>query len=184
GDAHVEIDTKTFKVQLNGSPFPFPAPPAQQFVFDHAGMVLKSPDLPGSGSLPKGLEVLYNVPAPAAIVKPGDTWTADVNNPGVPGKKVTISLTYLGSRRLRGIDTARVQAKADIPVSDPPDSKTTMSATGSYDLDLSNGLPVAADYTVRNVALDTGGYTVGVLTVHFQRTPPGVPQGAGSAVKP
>src|SRR5262249_19773016 len=79
-------------------------------------------------------------------VKPGDSWTTEIDNPAVKGKKVTVKTTYVGGDKVDGAAAWKLKQTVD---ADTEGGK--MSADTTQIIDASNGQVISADQTIKGV---------------------------------
>jgi len=84
---------------------------------------------------------------PDRPVKPGDSWTTEVDNPQVKEKKVTIKTTFVGMDKAGGLDAWKV--KQALEADTGAGGKLTGEATAL--LDPANGQIIEADETIKGI---------------------------------
>ncbi len=89
---------------------------------------------------------------PDKPVKPGDSWTTDLDNPAVKDKKVTIKTTFVGADKVDGKDIWKVKQSMS---ADTDAGKMTSESTAT--LVASNGEIIQGDMDVKGVPTKIGG---------------------------
>lgn len=108
-DLALTLESEGGKVTVNGNATDLPAVPSTAVTLNRANRILTfTPESPDDGVLPRASQhlvaLIERVVLPDRPVKPGDSWTTEADHPGLPGKKVTITTTYIGEERRPGAD--------------------------------------------------------------------------------
>lgn len=90
---------------------------------------------------------------PDKPVKPGDSWTTEIDNPQVKGKKVTIKTTYVGADKVDTMATWKVKQTME---ADTDSGKMTAEITAM--LDPANGQIVQAEHMAKGVPGTMGAF--------------------------
>lgn len=83
---------------------------------------------------------------PDKAVKPGDSWTTELDNPAVKGKKVTVKTTYVGNDKVDGTAVWKIKQTVE---ADTEAGKMSTETTSL--LDASNGQLISAEQTMKGV---------------------------------
>ena len=86
-------------------------------------------------------------------VKAGDTWTVEVDNPAVKGKKVTFKGTFAGSEKLADSETWKLKQTAEA-ISDDKGAK--IAAETTYWLDPATGQTIKSESAVKGIPTQFG----------------------------
>lgn len=86
-------------------------------------------------------------------VKPGESWTTQMDDPLVKGKTITIKSTFVGIERVDGADAWRVKQTMDAPTQD---SGADMTTSVDALLDPSTGRLIKADEMYKSVPTTNG----------------------------
>lgn len=94
------------------------------------------------------LALVDNIILPDKPVKPGDSWTTEIDNPQVKGKKVTIKTTYVKTEKAGDAEVWKVKqtVEADTEVVD-----TKLKAEITATLDAASGQLIEAEHDVKGI---------------------------------
>lgn len=86
-------------------------------------------------------------------VKPGDTWTTEVDNPQVKGKKITIKTTFVGEEKADGVTVWRVKQSLE---ADTEVAGNMLKATTTALLDATTGQMIESEQNVKGLPTTNG----------------------------
>jgi hypothetical protein len=165
GDATLVSTAEHSSVKFNGQDLPDNS--ASHLVItdtvSRKGLLLKHETEnapPDPLQLDKLLAVLANMPVPDQPVKIGDSWKTELDNPGVPGKKISMTSTLVGKEKVAGIDTLKIKTQLALPTADNATDQDTIKLEGTYNMDPKEGRLVRADSSIAN--LHMGGATISI----------------------
>jgi hypothetical protein len=141
------------KVVANGSEEEIPASTPVTMTCDKSGKLLTfKPERPDNPYLSESTLFLIaltdRVIFPDKPVKPGDTWTTELDNPQVKGKKVVIKTTFVGEEKAGDVPVWKVKQTFEADV-EGGGAKMTSEAT--LLLDAANGDTVEEEQTMKNI---------------------------------
>jgi hypothetical protein len=152
-DVEIVMESEGGKFVANGADNEIPAGSPITVTRDKANKVLtfkpKVEDNPYLSSTTQHLLAYADhIVFPDKPVKPGDSWTTEIDNPQVKGKKVTIKTTYVSADKAEDVAVWKIKqtVEADTEVAD---SKLKAETTAT--LDAANGQLVEAEQTVKGV---------------------------------
>jgi hypothetical protein len=146
------------KYTADGNENDIPADPPVTVTLDKLNKILSfKPQTEGSGFFPtSSLHLLFAVDTivlPDKAVKPGDTWTTEIDNPAVKGKKVAIRTTFVGVEQTGGVPTWKLKQTLEA-ATDESGGKMTAETTAL--LDPVSGQVIQLDQTVKGVPAQMG----------------------------
>jgi hypothetical protein len=143
------------KVSFNGSDMETPAGGPTTLTMTKQGKVLSykpesdNPYL--SLSTLHLITLLEHIVYPEKAVKAGDSWTTEVDNPQVKGKKATIKTTYVGAEKADGVAAWKVKQTFK---ADTDSGEITAEVTAL--LDAANGQVIEAEQNVKGIPTQMG----------------------------
>ena len=158
GDATIVEKNEELEMTVNGNSVPNPAVGSiTTAVFSSNGLVLKRERSvavqEGSEILQKLDRILLAQPAPPMPVKIGETWTTDLDNPLLEGKKVTFTSKLTGKERIQGVEALAVEVQVDVPTKEGAEATDIVKLSGTYYLDPAQGRHLKLNYLVENLKL-------------------------------
>lgn len=140
GDIVLSTISESVEASVNGKPAPSGKPDNTPFisVLSRSGVLLKRKSKPNP--LTEQYETLQTVarsyPAPKKPVKVGESWETELDNPLLPGKKVTLISILTGVEKIKGADCLAIDVQASVPTPGENGEKEDIKVTGTYYLDL------------------------------------------------
>ena len=99
------------------------------------------------------LEMIDHIILPEKPVKPGDSWTTEVDNPAVKGKKVKIKTTYVKADKVEGVAAWKIKQTLEADTEGGGDKLTSETIAL---LDASNGQLIQAEDDVKAIPARMG----------------------------
>ncbi len=158
GDALVVETVESRSITVNGNAIP-DDPTTYTTIkrtFSKSGLVLKSAvenATPGSETLTQMSSMLGATPVPDKAVKIGDSWTTEIDNSVLPGKKSKLYSTAEAVEKVAGIDTIRIKVKLSFPIKADSAEADYVKVEGSYNIDPKTGKMLRASYAVDNTLI-------------------------------
>ena len=151
GDVVIEVGDEGGKVNIGGTDMDTPAGSPATVTTDKVGKIIayKAPAEENQYLSPATLHLLQIVDRiifPDKPVKPGDSWTAEIDNPTVKGKKVTIKTTYTGTDKVEDVAAWKVKQTVD---ADTDAGKFSAEVTAV--IESANGQLISAEQTLKGV---------------------------------
>jgi hypothetical protein len=171
GDVVIVMADEGGKVSENGSEVEIPAAGAVTVTLDRYGRILSYETETGNNLTPAPIRHLLEISSRIVFsdqpVKPGDSWYTELDNPLVPGKKLTLRTTYVGNTKVDGVDAWKFKQsmKADTGLGSPK-----MRAETTALVDPKTGLLIEAQQDVKGVPTQTGPLS---FTGKIERVKPG-----------
>jgi hypothetical protein len=164
GDTVISFMVEGGSYSFGGMEMEIPASPAFDQVYDKFGKLLEFKMPEGAAGVMTAevqhLMAIVNSPIlTGKMVKTGDTWETECDNPAVKGKKVVVKGKFLGTEKIDGTDLWKVEQSA---TADTDDSGSKMSATHTYWINPSDGKAVKSKGEVKDVPTQFGSMTMTV----------------------
>lgn len=158
GDALVVETVESRTIIVNGNKIPEDPSSYTIFkrTFSNTGLVLKSTveNAPaGSETLAQMSSMLRATPIPDKPVKIGDSWTTEIVNTVVPGKKVKFTSTADSIEKVAGVDTLKIKVKLTFPIQANAAEADFVKADGSYNIDPKTGRLMRSAFDVVNTLI-------------------------------
>jgi hypothetical protein len=156
GDVVSDIVDEGGKVDLGSGEMDVPAKPPETITSDKLGKITAykpstEPNMYLSDACLHLLSIVDRIVFSDKPVKPGDSWTSEVENPVAKGKKVAVKTTYVGTEKADGADAWKVKQTLD---ADTEGGKMTADVTAL--LDAATGQLISADQAVKGVPANNG----------------------------
>lgn len=155
-DAVIIVTDLGGKVNVNGSDMPLPASPPITMTQNKQGKLLtyklemENPIL--SESTLFLMALVDRVIFPDKAVKASDTWTTEIENPQVKGKKVTIKTTYVGTEKLESMTVWKIKQTMEADT----DGGGKLTSEATLLLDTTNGQIIESEQSVKGIPTSMG----------------------------
>ena len=152
-DIVLAVEEEGGKVDVGGNGMDIPAGTPTAVTVDKANKVLtfkpEKEDNPYLSTAAQHLIALIDrIILPDKPVKPGDSWTTEVDNPQVKGKKVTIKTTFVGDEKAAGAPALKFKQTLEADT-DTADAKLKAETTAL--LDPVTGQLIEAEQTAKGI---------------------------------
>lgn len=160
GEIEIVIAELGGKVSFGGNDMEIPSGPPVTIIQTKHGKLLKyKPEKEESSPYLSDptlhlLQIADQIIYPEKEIKAGDSWTTEVDNPIVKGKKVTIKTTYVGAEKAEDTPVWKVKQTVEA-ATDENGGKFTAEMTAM--LDTKNGQMLEAEQEVKGVPGKMGG---------------------------
>lgn len=157
-DVVIVVEEEGGKVIAGGAENAIPAGAPTTITLDKSNKVLEfqveRDDNPYLSAAAQHLIALIDrIVLPEKPVKPGDSWTTEVDNPRVKGRKVTIKSVYVGEDKADGVPVWKIKQTVE---ADTDESGGKLKAESTARLEAATGQLLDAEQTVRGLPGNMG----------------------------